>query len=150
MAEAPAPLLRRYAQLARFALVGAFNTVLDFVLLFVLARLLHVDTYVSNVVSTGICLAISFLLNRKWTFKAGEGARGQFVRFLVVTLVGLWGLQTLVIWGMSTLVRDHLSADLTLLVAKAVATLASLTWNYVLYSRLVFVTAPASTPSPRR
>lgn len=130
----------------RFALVGGFNTALDFVLLFLLVYAAHLNTYLSNVISTGICLVISFFLNKKWTFRSDGDARGQFVAFLVVTLVGLWGVQNALIWMVSGVLADVFDDALVLLIAKGVATVGSLTWNYLLYSRLVFRNREARTP----
>lgn len=59
--------------------------------------------------------------------------------FIVVTLFGLWVLQTIVIqltlplWG--ALFSD---GQLALLVAKLAATVVSLSWNYLLYAKLIF------------
>lgn len=59
--------------------------------------------------------------------------------FIVVTLFGLWVLQTIVIqltlplWG--TLFSN---GQLALLAAKLAATIVSLSWNYTLYEKLVF------------
>ena len=137
MADSPR---RPFGQLIRFGLVGSFNTVLDFVLLFTFVYGLSLNTYLGNILSTGICLVVSYFLNKRWTFRSGEGSRPQFVRFLVVTLVGLWVVQTLLIWAVSALLGQFTSGAIVLLVAKAAATIGSLTWNYLLYSRFVFAT----------
>lgn len=138
------PRSRGFARLIRFAIVGSFNTLLDFVLLFLFAYGLQLNTYLSNILSTGICLVVSFFLNKRWTFRSAADPRRQFVLFLVVTLLGLWGIQTLLIWGATALLTTFLSGPLVLLLAKGVATLGSLTWNYVLYARLVFRDPQAS------
>lgn len=128
----------RYGRLARFGTIGVFNTALDFALLFLFVYALGLGTYLANVASTGICLVVSFLLNRRWTFRAEDGGWRQFALFLVVTLFGLWVVQTVLIWGVSALAAPLASGPLVLLAAKAVATVGSLTWNYLLYSTVVF------------
>lgn len=135
------PKVRNLGQLVRFAIVGGFNTLLDFALLFLFVYVLALDQYIANILSTGICLVISFFLNRKWTFNS-DGHRGrQFALFLIVTLFGLWVVQTFLIWAASTLLRSWFDGPLLLLIAKLAATAGSLTWNYVLYARLVFTRA---------
>lgn len=129
---------RNLGQLIRFAIVGSFNTLLDFALLLLFVYAFHLDKYVANVLSTGICLVVSFFLNRKWTFQAGGSQVRQFIAFLIVTLLGLWVVQTLLIWGITTLLKPWLQGPLMLLIAKLVATVGSLTWNYVLYAKFVF------------
>ncbi|WP_296140697.1 GtrA family protein [uncultured Tessaracoccus sp.] len=132
----------RLRQMARFAVVGGLNTALDFALLFVFVTVTHLGTYLANVLSTGICLVVSFLLNRSFTFRADGDRRRQFVRFLVVTLAGLWGVQTALIWAVNVALGGRLTGATLLFVAKLVATGGSLAWNYVLYDRLVFRSRP--------
>lgn len=132
-------LLKKHAQKIRFALVGGLNTVIDFGILFTLT-FLGLDKIVSNYFSTGIALIFSFFANKHYTFKHKDGnARKQFVLFLVITLFGLWVIQPLVIWGCATAAAPYISNDaINLFIAKIIATIASLIWNYLLYSRLVF------------
>ena len=132
-------LLAQHAEKFRFALVGGFNTALDFGILFFLTSL-GIDKLVANFISTSVAFVFSFFANKTFTFKTTSGnARREFISFMVVTLFGLWILQPLVISGVSTLLTDaHLAAATVLLIAKLVATVVSLIWNYFLYSRIVF------------
>lgn len=132
-------LLKKHAEKIRFAIVGGVNTVLDFGLLF-LFTFLGVDKIIANYFSTGIALIFSFFANKSFTFKhKGGNAKKQFILFLVITLTGLWILQPLIIWISTTSLEAYLTNEaLNLFVAKLIATIASLIWNYLLYSRLVF------------
>lgn len=127
----------------RFGLVGAFNTVVDFTILFTLARLVGVPTVVANVISTSCALAVSYLLNKKAVFRDTDRTdHRQVVLFIVTTLVGLWGVQTLVMLGVSVILPVVAPAigdgSIALLIKKTIATLVSLVWNYLWYSRVVF------------
>lgn len=125
----------RHAKKIRFALVGGTNTAIDFGILFGLTWL-GLDRIVANYISTGIALVFSFFANKKFTFKSTTGsARRQFITFLAVTLIGLWILQPLIIWLYTSFSTD---SPLSLFVAKLIATIVSLIWNYLLYSRVVF------------
>ena len=90
--------------------------------------------------STGLAFIFSFFANKKYTFKTTDtNVIREMLLFVIVTLTGLWGLQTLII----TLTHNPLTqlmgnTDVALLVAKLLATVASLTWNYLFYSKLVF------------
>lgn len=123
----------------RFALVGGANTALDFTLLFLFVNL-GVDKIVANYFSTGFSLIFSFFANKSFTFKNKTGnAKKQFGIFLLVTITGLWVLQPIIIWATTTILEPYVTNDSALLfIAKLIATVASLTWNYFLYSRLVF------------
>lgn len=125
----------RWGRLLRFALVGFVNTAVDFVILFALTGL-GMQVLWANVISTSAALGLSFVLNRNFTFRSGGDRRRQIVLFFVVTLIGLWVLQPLVIAGVQFLLPVH--DQLSLLIGKACATAVSLTWNYILYARLVF------------
>lgn len=129
----------KHAEKLRFALVGGANTVLDFALLFLLTSLgLH--KIPANYISTGIAFIFSFFVNKSFTFQSkGGSVKKQFILFLVVTISGLWVLQPIIILAVSPLFSSlELSDEAVLFIAKLFATLASLIWNYLLYSRLVF------------
>lgn len=131
--------IRNNPQLIRFGIVGGVNTALDFGLLFI-CKALGVPVEVANIISTGLAFAFSFFANKKYTFKTTDtNVVREMVLFVIVTLTGLWGLQTIII----TVAHNPLTlvignSDVALLVAKLLATIASLTWNYLFYSKLVF------------
>lgn len=124
----------------RFGLVGAFNTGVDFGVLFILARLMGVPTLVANVVSTTCALIVSYTLNKKAVFRNTDTRNHrQVLLFVVVTLAGLWGVQSIVITASTAMLHGLITnSGLLLLVTKGIATLFSLVWNYLWYSRVVF------------
>jgi len=129
----------KHGQKLRFGAVGIANTALDFALLFLFVNV-GVNRIAANYFSTGIAFLVSFFVNRNFTFKASTGnARRQFILFIVVTLIGLWVLQPLVILASSALLAPfNLDDGVTLFIAKVLATGVSMVWNYLLYARLVF------------
>ena len=119
--------------------MGIINTALDIGILFVL-KSLGVPVSYANVVSTSVAFCFSFFANKRYTFNGREGnVVHQMTLFIVVTLFGLWVLQTIVIqltlplWG-----ALFSNGQLALLAAKLAATVVSLSWNYILYEKLVF------------
>ena len=133
--------LQQHADKLRFALVGGINTVIDFGILFSLVYL-GLDKIPSNFISTSVAFIFSFFANKTFTFKSKTGnAKREFILFIIVTLFGLWVLQPLVITTMSHLLTPlHVKEGALLLMSKLVATVVSLIWNYVMYSRFVFKT----------
>jgi len=131
--------MKNKSQLIRFGLIGIINTALDFGLLFILKSIGLMAT-TANIFSTSIAFVFSFFANKKYTFRSsGTNIVREMILFVAVTLFGLWVLQTGVIW----LVLPHLSkllrsSDMGLLVTKLIATAVSMTWNYILYDKLVF------------
>jgi len=131
--------LKNSSTKARFLIVGGANTTIDFGLLFLL-KALGLPAISANIISTTAAFCFSFFANKKYTFKtAGTDIKREVVLFIVVTLFGLWILQTLVIQAiMFALQNTSLSQEVLLLIAKLCATAVSLVWNYVMYSRFVF------------
>ena len=131
--------MRNKAQLARFGIVGAANTALDFGLLFIL-KALGLPVEFANIASTTIAFLFSFFANKKYTFKtSGTNVVREMILFVVVTLTGLWVLQTFVIvLAMPWLTAVTHQTDVALLISKLIATVVSMTWNYLLYTYIVF------------
>ena len=135
----PIKKIKNNPQLLRFGIVGGANTALDFGLLFVF-KFIGIPVEISNIMSTGLAFIFSFFANKKYTFKTTDtNVIREMLLFVIVTLTGLWGLQTIII----AVLHDPLTAatgntDMALFIAKLVATIASLTWNYLFYSKLVF------------
>ncbi len=129
-------LLKKHESKLRFAFIGGINTAIDFGILFLLTAL-GLDKLVANFFSTSVAFVFSFFANRTFTFKSTGSAKKQFLPFLAVTLTGLWVLQPLVILAITQLLHA-IDQSLALFVAKLIATIVSLIWNYILYSRFVF------------
>jgi putative flippase GtrA len=132
-------LVKKHAEKLRFAIVGGANTLLDFSILFLLVGL-GLDRVPSNFISTGIAFIFSFFVNKSFTFKSSGGnVKKQFALFLVITIFGLWVIQPIIIVGTGWLISDLGIPDpVVLFIGKMLATVATLIWNYTLYSRFVF------------
>ena len=135
----PIKKIKNNPQLLRFGIVGGANTALDFGLLFVF-KFIGIPVEIANIMSTSIAFVFSFFANKKYTFKTTDtNVIREMLLFVIITLTGLWGLQTLIIaLTHNPLTQLMGNTDVALLVAKLLATVASLTWNYLFYSRLVF------------
>ncbi len=131
--------LKNKKQFGRFALVGVVNTLLDFGLLFLL-RSAGLPMIAANIISTTTAFISSFVANKKYTFKTtGTDLKRELTLFIVVTLFGLWVLQSIVLWAITPALEDMLGNHrYGLLGAKLLATVVSMVWNYVLYTKLVF------------
>lgn len=132
-------LLKKHGDKLRFVIVGGANTALDFLVLFLFVNL-GVDKIVANYISTSVALVFSFFANKSFTFKnTDKNAKKQFAIFLAVTLAGLWILQPIIIWISTSVLDPYITNEnISLFIAKLIATVGSLVWNYLFYSRLVF------------
>ena len=134
-------LLKKHETKLRFGIIGAINTMLDFGLLFVFSSLFGIPRGFANMLSTSISFIFSFFANKRYTFKSSskENVVREMVLFTVVTLFGLWVIQGLIIHFLTPVIINlGTTEELALLASKLVATVASLIWNYLLYSRVVF------------
>jgi putative flippase GtrA len=131
--------LKKHADKLRFAIVGVANTAIDFIFLFLLVGL-GLDKIPANYISSSIAFVFSFFVNKSFTFKSKVGSvPKQFLLFLGITIIGLWVIQPLVILGVSALLAGTgWNEGVILFAAKIAATVGSMIWNYILYSRLVF------------
>lgn len=148
-----------FNSLAKFGLVGILNTAVDFIIFNILTnKKVGLKKVPANLISTSVAMLISFTLNRGFVFKAtGGNIYIQSAEFFAVTAFGLYVLQNIVIWflldvwqwpvnvawkivrliKLDTYMGEEFVRKNT---AKAAATLVSLTWNYLMFSFIVFKT----------
>ena len=125
-----------------FSVIGGINTALDFIILFVLTSF-GVKIFIANIFSTGTTFIISFLMNKKITFKSVSNNKKELIRemvlFILVTLFGLWVIQNIVISTTMPIFENLLkNKRISLLLSKLIATIFSLIWNFILYKKVVF------------
>lgn len=131
-------LIKKHSSKIRFIIVGVANTLIDLGVLFFVVSL-GIDKIPGNYISSTVALAFSFFANRSFTFKSKSSAKKQFLPFLIITLVGPWIIQPIVIFitlsPIESIVNNN---NIALLITKILATAIALVWNYLLYSKLVF------------
>lgn len=131
--------IQNKAEKIRFGIVGFANTALDFGILLALTSF-GVPAAIANYPSSTAAVIFSFFANKKYTFKAtGNNLKREIVLFLAFTLVAAWILQPLTIVSVEYLLSSFTLPNMVVVViAKVIATVITLIWNYVTYSRFVF------------
>lgn len=139
----------RGSRASRFAQVGVINTIIDFVLYWLLVSG-GTQFVIANLLSTSAGMTFGFFAHRRYSFRSSSRIRDTVVPFVTVTATGLWLIQPFVIWltsealdaavGATTLTQTWLP--------KACAIGVGLVWNYALYHFVVFA-RPASSPHVR-
>ena len=77
-------------QMIRFGLVGCCNTLVDYGVFYLMIAVANLNKGLSQVVATATAMCVSFLLNRKWTFrKEGKGNMGEIIKFILTNLVSM-------------------------------------------------------------
>jgi putative flippase GtrA len=143
-------------RVGKFGLVGIINTLIDFVIYNVLFGILGLDVRIANIISTTCAMIFSFTANKQLVFGRGSGSLvKQAVVFYAVTAFGLYVLQTGTIHILTDIWTTPLHVAVSIIHglgfgevfsdtfiinngAKAVGTVLSLTWNYMMYKKVVF------------
>jgi putative flippase GtrA len=141
-------------RVGKFGLVGIFNTLIDFFFFNVLSGPAGLGLIQANIISTTIAMMFSFITNKKLVFKKHDGsAIKQALMFYAVTAFGLYVLQTGTIhlltevwtWPVQTAVSFANAVGFTghdqfviKNFAKVCGTVLSLSWNYIMYKKVVF------------
>lgn len=146
-------LKKRDKKVIMFAAIGIFNTLFDMAL-YVLVQYLTGSIIIANIVATSAALIGSYLLNSKLTFKAKKWTAKSFVLFVVVTIFGLWVLQTGVIYLLTPFVGvipeflwrllGPIEDVAKILAPKVVATAVTVVWNFLWYNKVIFKDKDAS------
>ncbi len=141
-------------QLRSFGTTGLINTTADFLLMNVAFLVIGLPLVLANIISTSIAMMLSYLLNNRWVFTGTSvGLAQRVVLFVLVTMFGLFGIQTVVIhvltesvlWpgnlaqAFNLYLNLGLSDDFTRAnTAKLIASIFTLGWNFAMYKYVVF------------
>ena len=119
-------------QFVKFAMVGALNTVVDWVIYFLLNRYVHLAKLVAKTCSFIVAASSSYTLNRRWTFRStNPDVLKEFLKFVVVATTGMvWN--TLIFWLIS--IRGGYPDILGLFTATALVTV----WNFFINKHWTF------------
>ena len=132
-----------FLQFGKFVVVGVLNTAIDFGVLNVMSLITGVTSGVIiggvNVPGVAIALVNAYLWNKLWVFSArdGNGIFYDFPKFLVVSGIGVIVNSGIVILATSYPVT-FVNPGAWLNIAKILATVFSLVWNFLGYKFIVF------------
>lgn len=86
------------SQLIKFALVGITGMGLDFGTTWLLKEKVKINKFMANAAGFSIAVVNNFMLNKYWTFdNQNPIATEQFIKFLVISIVGL-GINSLLLF----------------------------------------------------
>lgn len=150
-------------RVGRFGIIGILNTLVDYSLFIGFTKVFSIpleSVWMAKLPSGAVAMVFSFIMNRTWVFKSkSQNVAKQAAEFFPVTMVGVFVIQT----GLVQLFSSRLpffgklaytigeslkivslapeiltEAFVIKTVAFGIATLASLTWNYMMYKYVVF------------
>ena len=142
------------------------NTGTDYVVFMLLTKIFSVPLeriWMAKLLSGGLAMTVSFLLNRGWVFTARQAQpSGQMARFLITTVSASWGIQlgltqffssvwpapgleafAVLSWlGIPPIAPGIVTEPAAIKTAAfGLATMASMAWNFILYRTWVFTAA---------
>lgn len=116
-------------------IVGVVNTGIDLSIFTILVNA-GINGILGNYVSTSVAMLFGFFATRYFTFGSTDShIKTQFINFIAATIIGLWVIQPIVLFASQRLLGDSVLAAVA---GKCLATGASLLWNYIMYSKVVF------------
>lgn len=124
------PLYVKHQEKIRFVLVGGTNTVIDFTIYGLLANIFGVYAVVANMISTVICMVVSFFLNYRFVWKSKKSKKETAPKFVAMTLCSAWVVQSGVIFVVTQIFGDDW---IMTLVAKALGIGVGMICNYLGY-----------------
>lgn len=147
IADLIAQKLKFVSQLARFVLVGALNTFIDFGVIGLLLWVSQIEAVKMvglyaffKFISFSAAATNSYFWNKSWTFGQGLQLKGkQFISFYLVTGIGALinvGTATLVLKVLAdTAISGNLIAGI---IAPFAGVLAGFSWNFLSYKFFIF------------
>jgi putative flippase GtrA len=93
-------------QFGRFVMVGSIAASVDLIGYHWLnGQCPRLGRVLCSIVSTTAAMAVSFVLNRHWVFSENGAEASAVIRFIAVTLVAAYGIQSAVIYVLSCAAR---------------------------------------------
>ena len=71
----------------RFLLVGVFNTIVGLSVIAILLNVVQANYWVATFVGNGVGALVSYMLNKRFTFRSNASVFGSLWKFFAVTLV---------------------------------------------------------------
>jgi putative flippase GtrA len=124
----------------RFILVGGATTSCQYVVLTLLVELLHIKADLASSIGYGVGAAVSYVMNRFWTFKSDLSHAQSLPRFIVMIGIGLL-LSFVVMHALVDIAGIHY------LLAQVLTTGIVMLSNYLLASSWVFIASDARDKS---
>lgn len=149
-----------WQQIMRYICFGAISTAIDFVVLNLCLYAFHIPSMVANTIALAISLIVSYPINERLIFrgKHKHTRQRQIIYFVVVTLVGQFGLQSglFALLTANPLAQNAVASFLAPMfghipyaviasnVVKMLATIATGVWSFVFSRQFVFASHPTT------
>lgn len=111
-------------QILKFGVVGGIAFVIDFGILFLLAKVIGLNELISAAISFIISLTFNYFLSTKWVFEAKKQTPKEVIIFVLLSVVGLGINEVLIYLGTKKLGID-------VMIVKLFATAIVMVYNFI-------------------
>ncbi len=111
-------------QILKFGVVGGIAFVIDYGILFLLAKVLGLNELISAAISFIISLTFNYFLSTKWVFDAKKQTPKEVIIFVLLSVVGLGINEVLIYLGTKKLGID-------VMIVKLFATAIVMVYNFI-------------------
>lgn len=111
-------------QILKFGVVGGIAFVIDFGILFLLAKVIGLNELISAAISFIISLTFNYFLSTKWVFEAKKQTSKEVIIFVLLSVVGLGINEVLIYLGTKKLGID-------VMIVKLFATAIVMVYNFI-------------------
>ena len=117
-------------QILKFGVVGGIAFVIDYGILFLLAKVIGLNELISAAISFIISLTFNYFLSTKWVFEAKKQTPKEVIIFVLLSVVGLGINEVLIYLGTKKLGID-------VMIVKLFATAIVMVYNFI--TRKIFL-----------
>ena len=111
-------------QILKFGVVGGIAFVIDYGILFLLAKVIGLNELISAAISFIISLTFNYFLSTKWVFEAKKQTPKEVIIFVLLSVVGLGINEVLIYLGTKKLGID-------VMMVKLFATAIVMVYNFI-------------------
>ncbi len=111
-------------QILKFGVVGGIAFVIDYTLLFLLAKVIGLNELISAAISFTVSLIFNYFLSTKWVFEAKKQTPKEVIIFVLLSVVGLGINEILIYLGTKKLGID-------VMIVKLFATAIVMVYNFI-------------------
>lgn len=115
--------MEMFYKIFKFGIVGFIGMGWDFLITYLLKEKLKINKFVANSIGFSCAVINNFILNLYWTFNVSGNTSDYFVRFILISLIGL-GLNNFFVW----LFNERFNVNFY--VSKVLAVFCVFVWNF--------------------
>lgn len=118
-------------QLMRYLITGFSSAAIEMSLLYILKDHLGLSVIIANSIALTIVFWFNFLMNRIWSFKSKNNITRQLIMYGILFVFNL-AASNLIMYVLTSLIY------IQYLIAKIFAIGTIVTWNFVLYKKVIY------------